>query len=169
MQMQHGGMGGKMELSISQISEVTGLSADTLRYYEKEGILSAKRRENGYRYYDEKDITDLKYLVVMKYAGFSLAEIKNIATIDPESISPGTGPNEDCVAVVKNLIDKKITELKMAICNYQRIVELLNASLSIVDCPEAISQEEIRKNSNALDEYIGQIFEDIRKGEFIKP
>ena len=54
-----------MELSISQISEATGLSADTLRYYEKEGILQAKRKENGYRYYDDNDLTDLKYLIVM--------------------------------------------------------------------------------------------------------
>ena len=158
-----------MELTISQISKTTGLSADTLRYYEKEGILSAKRRENGYRYYDEKDITDLKYLVVMKYAGFSLAEIKNIEMISPDSISPGTDPNEDCVTIVKNIINKKVTELKLAIRNYQKIVELLEASLSIMDCPEKISPEEIRERSAALDEYIGQIFEDIRKGEFIRP
>ena len=153
-----------MELTISQISEATGLSADTLRYYEKEGILKAKRKENGYRYYDENDLTDLKYLIVMKYAGFTLAEIKSLEMPDPKTISPGTYPTEDCIIAIKNLINAKIAELKRAIKNYQKITKLLGASLSIIECPGAIPEK-----SNAMDEYIDQIFRDIQKGEFIKP
>jgi MerR family Zn(II)-responsive transcriptional regulator of zntA len=154
----------KMELSISQISEETGLSADTLRYYEKEGILVAKRKENGYRYYDESDLTDLKYLIVMKYAGFTLAEIKSLEITDPITNSSAEGSTEDCATAIKNLITAKISELKLAIKNYQKIAKLLEASLSIVECPESIPEK-----SKAMDEYIGQIFNDIQKGEFIKP
>jgi MerR family Zn(II)-responsive transcriptional regulator of zntA len=152
-----------MELSISQISETTGLSADTLRYYEKEGILKTKRRENGYRYYDEKDVTDLKYLIVMKYAGFTLAEIKSLEMTSPGANCTGTEPNEDCVTAVRTLINSKITELQLAVKNYQKIINLLEASLSIADCPESIGEK-----SQVLDDFIGQIFEDIQKGEFIK-
>jgi len=153
-----------MELTISQISEATGLSADTLRYYEKEGILKAKRKENGYRYYDENDLTDLKYLIVMKYAGFTLAEIKSLEMPDPNAFGPEADSLEDCTAAVKNLINAKMAELKRAIKNYQKITKLLEASLSIIECPGAIPEK-----SNAMDEYIGQIFDDIKKGEFIKP
>ena len=33
---------------------MTGLTRDTLRFYEKKGVIAAKRRENGYRYYTER-------------------------------------------------------------------------------------------------------------------
>ena len=146
-----------MSYTIREITGITGLPADTLRYYEKEGIVLAKRRENGYRYYDEKDISVLKYIVVMKYAGFSLAEIKSIAMMF------GLEPCEECAQTVKSLLESKIDELGRSIKNYQKIVKLMGASLPIVCNADAY-----RGDEKALDYFIGQIFDDIRKGEFIK-
>jgi len=146
-----------MNFTIKEITGITGLSADTLRYYEKEGIVSAKRKENGYRYYDEKDISVLKYIVVMKYAGFSLAEIKSIAMMF------GLEPSQECGQIVKSLLESKINELEGSIRNYQKIVKLLETSLPMVGCADAYKDDE-----TALDDFIGQIFNDIRKGDFIK-
>jgi MerR family Zn(II)-responsive transcriptional regulator of zntA len=146
-----------MNYSLKQITEITGLSADTLRYYEKEGIVSTKRQNNGYRFFNENDVTILKYIVVMKYAGFSLVDVKKIARlVDFE-------PGEDCETTIRNLIDTKAAELKSAIRNYQKIIKLLEQSLSIVSCTGALEG-----NQKAMDEFIGQIFADIQKGEFIK-
>ncbi|WP_349673307.1 MerR family transcriptional regulator [Lacrimispora sp.] len=66
------------QYSIRQTSEQLGISKDTLRYYDKLGLVSPKRGENRYRYYTQKDILDLQYCEVMKYIGFTLAEIKNV-------------------------------------------------------------------------------------------
>lgn len=66
------------QYSIQQTSEQLGISKDTLRYYDKFGLVSPKRGENRYRYYTQKDILDLQYCEVMKYIGFSLAEIKTV-------------------------------------------------------------------------------------------
>jgi len=145
-----------MNYTIKQTTEIIGLPADTLRYYEKEGLVLTKRRENGYRYYDEKDISVLKYIVVMKYAGFSLAEIKSIAMMF------GLEPSEECGQIVKTLLESKIDELGRSIRNYQKIVKLMEASLPMVSCEGAFME-----NEKALDDFIGQIFNDIRKGEFI--
>jgi MerR family Zn(II)-responsive transcriptional regulator of zntA len=147
-----------MDLTLKKITEITGLSADTLRYYEKEGIVFTKRQENGYRYYDESDVTVLKYIVVMKYAGFSLSEIKSIVKLF------GREPSEECSGIVKNLLDTKILELKLAIRNYQKIVKLMEASRPLVYCADAF-----RENEQAMNEFISQIFDDIQKGEFLKP
>jgi len=146
-----------MDYTIKKVTELTGLSADTLRYYEKEGIVLTKRRENGYRHYDDNDISILKYIVVMKYAGFSLAEIKSVAMMF------GLEPNEECGRVVKTLLESKIGELERSIKNYQKIVKLLQASLPMVGCDGTYGGDE-----KELDGFIGQIFDDIRKGEFIK-
>ena len=154
---QCGHKGTDLNYTIREITEITGLSADTLRYYEKEGIVLAKRRENGYRFYDENDISVLKYIVVMKYAGFSLAEIKSIAMMF------GLEPSDECGQIVKSLLESKIDELGRSIRNYQKVVELMEASLPIVGCADAF-----RGNEKALDDFIGQIFDDIQKGEFIK-
>lgn len=66
------------QYSIRQTSEQLGISKDTLRYYDKFGLVSPNRGENRYRYYTQKDILDLQYCEVMKYIGFSLAEIKTV-------------------------------------------------------------------------------------------
>ena len=41
---------------IGEIAGLLGMSRDTLRYYEKRGLLSAQKDHNGYRYYTKQDI-----------------------------------------------------------------------------------------------------------------
>ena len=54
-----------MRWTIKQVTEMMGISAELLRYYEKEGIISQNRLENRYRYYDDDDISILKLIIVM--------------------------------------------------------------------------------------------------------
>ncbi|GFP76432.1 MerR family transcriptional regulator [Clostridium fungisolvens] len=64
--------------SIKQVSELINIPKDTLRYYDKIGLICPKRSDNRYRYYTEQDIKDLQYAEVMKFGGFTLAEIKQV-------------------------------------------------------------------------------------------
>ena len=143
-----------MELTIRQATKVTGLSADTLRYYEKEKIITPKRHENGYRYYDENDIAILKNVIVMKYAHFTLAEMKSMEQL--YTLSPGVECNEIC----KSILNKKITELNRAINSYQKIVTLMETLLPMIE-----NMETYRRNEERVDEFIDQIFSDIRHGD----
>jgi MerR family Zn(II)-responsive transcriptional regulator of zntA len=65
---------------ISELSQKTGLSKDTIRYYEKIGLLSSnqKRTENNYRYYDAETVSHLLFIKQGKMMGFTLNEIKTI-------------------------------------------------------------------------------------------
>ena len=49
-------------MTIKDLEERTGLSRANIRFYEKEGLLSPLRRENGYREYTEADVQTLKTL-----------------------------------------------------------------------------------------------------------
>jgi len=141
-----------MEWTIKQTTERTGISADTLRYYDKEGILSAKRHENGYRYYDDADIAALKNIVVMKYARFSLAEMKSMEeTFHRE-------PNTACNEISKNVFQAKIAELNQTIHNYQKVVQLMNELLSMIDSTDAYL-----RNQDTIKAFIDEIFEGIRQ------
>ena len=142
-----------MNWTIKQAEEMTGLSADTLRYYEKEGIIAPRRHENGYRTYGENDIAVLKNIVVLKYAGFTIAELKNMAK--PFGCELG----KDCAEEVSGILRKKITELKQAISNYHKIVKLLEESLPIINAGGSLDN-----NEKLLDDFIDQIFRDIRNG-----
>ncbi|GFZ30143.1 transcriptional regulator [Clostridium zeae] len=64
--------------SIKQVSELIKMPKDTLRYYDKIGLVCPKRSDNRYRYYTAQDIRDLQYAEVMKFGGFTLAEIKQV-------------------------------------------------------------------------------------------
>lgn len=63
-------------LTISQVSERTGLSPYTLRYYEKVGVLKEpKRKEGGARSYSESEVSFIQCLNGLKRLGMSLEEI----------------------------------------------------------------------------------------------
>ncbi|MDE2429571.1 MAG: MerR family transcriptional regulator [Burkholderiales bacterium] len=63
-------------MQIGELSAVTGMSRDTLRFYEKRGLLFSQRRENGYRDYPPESVDWLNYLRTAQTLGFSLAEIE---------------------------------------------------------------------------------------------
>lgn len=140
-----------MEWTIKQTSEKTGLSTDTLRYYDKEGILSPRRSQSGYRLYNDKDISSLKNLVVMKYAHFSLAEIKHMEDLFNRE------PSADCNEISKGILEAKITELRQIIYNYQKIAALMEELLPMID-----SVESYQDNGELIDGFISQIFDGIR-------
>jgi len=143
-----------MELNIKEAAAELGVSADSLRYWEKEGIISPKRKDNGYRYYDDVDITHLKYLLVLKHARFSLSDIRTI------SKAPYLASQDECSQAYKDLIGEKIAEHKHIIHTHQQIISLLGEGLSITDGSKTHAEAQRKLNG-----FINQIFEDIKKGE----
>ena len=68
-----------MTYKIGEIATTLGLSADTLRYYEKIKLLpKVSRNASGIREYDDKDISRLKFIQRAQKMNFSLAEISDL-------------------------------------------------------------------------------------------
>lgn len=63
-------------MQIGEMAQATGLSRDTLRFYEKRGLLRARRGANGYRDYPPEAADWLRYLRTAQQLGFTLAEIE---------------------------------------------------------------------------------------------
>ena len=140
-----------MTLTIKQTAEITGLTTDTLRYYEKMGVISSRRHENGYRYYDEYDISILKIIVVMKYAHFTLDEIRSMVELFKQE------PTEECNSAGKKILTTKIVELEHKMTNYQQIVVLMKELLPLIDNID-ISLD----NEERIDGFIEQIFNNVK-------
>lgn len=64
--------------TIKDISEQLGISAHTVRFYEKEGMLTIPRNEHGIRVFDEPCIDRLKTIVHYRRVGMSLEDIRAI-------------------------------------------------------------------------------------------
>ncbi len=96
---------------ISELSKKTGVSKDTLRFYEKAGLLDStnKRGKNNYRNYDDEDVSRLEFIQHGKSLGFTLSEIKK--SMDEWNIlSP-----EDKAQITRHKIvemDEKIGQLQ---------------------------------------------------------
>jgi MerR family transcriptional regulator, aldehyde-responsive regulator len=63
-------------MTIQEVAEKTGISAYTIRFYEKSGVLPhIQRKENGIRQFTEADVNFLLFLMELKKTGMSLEEI----------------------------------------------------------------------------------------------
>ena len=73
---------GAPAMSISQLARRAGVGADTVRYYEKLGLLpKPRRRPSGYRVYDEETLRLLRFIRRAQGLGFSLAEIAELLAL----------------------------------------------------------------------------------------
>jgi DNA-binding transcriptional MerR regulator len=69
--------------SIKQAAEFTGLSEDTIRYYENIGLLpSADRKANGHRTYSKHQLEGMVFLTRLKATGMTLEEMKRFRQLD---------------------------------------------------------------------------------------
>src|ERR1044071_6632415 len=72
--------------SIGQLAKLANTPVDTLRYYEKQGLIDPPQRgDNHYRYYNEDAVTRLKFIQRAKSVGFSLKEIQELLALKLDS------------------------------------------------------------------------------------
>ena len=111
----------KLKFSIGQVSKLFEISKDTLRHYDKIGILKPEvDKNNGYRYYYEGDLEKLGLILETKYLGIPLAEIKE--TIESEDLKE----YKNLVEKQEQSIIKQIEELKIKQKHLQEAKEELD-------------------------------------------
>ena len=71
-----------MNYTIKQVSEMTGLSIPTLRYYDKEGLLpDLQRKESGYRVFSDRDLEAIDLIECFKESGLTIREIRHFMSL----------------------------------------------------------------------------------------
>lgn len=83
-----------------QLSQATDVSKDTLRYYETIGLISKPlRNSNGYRFYSEQHVREIKFIKYAKSVGFELNQIKL-------AIPQLNNPTPDCPLLFKAVTEQ---------------------------------------------------------------
>jgi DNA-binding transcriptional MerR regulator len=99
-------------MQIGQVAQSTGLSIDTIRFYEKQDLIPPARRTlGGYRVYEDRDIERLRFVSSAQNLGFSLQEIRELLVIE-DSEGNGCSHVHDLVAAKISRVKEKITELR---------------------------------------------------------
>lgn len=114
-------------MKIGQLAKAVGVSSDTVRFYERLGLLQGQRLDNGYRDYPPAAVELLHFVKLAQELGFSLAEIRGIAPL----LTQGGLPPEQVRAFVQEkiaVIDRRIGEL-------QGLRERLDGLALGADCP----------------------------------
>ena len=95
--------------SIQQVCEKTGLTAHTLRYYEKEGLLTGVARSTGgFRQYSDEDMERLGLVCCLKNTGMPLQEIARFGRLAHE----GDCTLEERVELLKDHREKLIARME---------------------------------------------------------
>lgn len=98
-------------MKISEISEKTQMSADTLRYYEKEGLIGPVRRVSGIREYSDYDLERIIFIQHMRRAGMRLATLKEYLSMVDDGDST-MEMRQQILINHKATIDKEIATLQ---------------------------------------------------------
>jgi len=100
-------------MQIGSFAKATGISVDTLRYYEKIGLLKPEHRlASGYRSYGEHNLQTAQFILSAKQLGFSLESIKGLLDIQLNKQDASCNDVKQFVSVQLADVDNRLTELK---------------------------------------------------------
>ena len=99
------------DLTIGILAKRAGVGVETVRFYQRRGLLTVPPRAGGIRRYDMRDVERLQFIKRAQAAGFTLAEIGELIALDAGEDRPRA--RQLAAARIKAL-DVKIAELKDA-------------------------------------------------------
>tara|TARA_R110000764_G_scaffold44191_1_gene99501 strand:+ start:1766 stop:2212 length:447 start_codon:yes stop_codon:yes gene_type:complete len=97
---------------IGELARICNINSDTLRFYEKNALLTpSSRSESGYRLYTEKDKDTLQFILRAKGVGFTLADIRELLSIEVNKADNACADVKVLVDTKRYDVEKKIAEL----------------------------------------------------------
>ena len=109
----------KKYYTIGEVSKIYDIATDSLRYYEKKGLVIPQRRDNGYRIYSLEEIWRLNLIKDLRKLGFSVEQIKDY--IDDRNIKK-----------TKELIEREIILIEKEIKPLIRVQNKLKSKLKLI-------------------------------------
>jgi DNA-binding transcriptional MerR regulator len=114
----------KLTFTIKQVAEVTGITEDTIRYYEKISLLPrAERRENGHRVYRKEDLDTIRLVNCLKKTGMPLDEMRPFLKVSIDA-DPGEYPE-----LVEQMVQHRANIVEQ-IASLQQVVDFIDLKLA---------------------------------------
>ena len=118
----------------AELARRTGCNLETIRYYEKTGMMpDPPRTASGYRVYDEAHVSRLRFILRARELGFSIEQIRGLLDL----VDGGT---QTC-AHVKERTERHLADVRARIADLKRIEKVLAATAAkcsgedVPECP----------------------------------
>lgn len=126
-------------MKIGEVSKLTNMSADTLRYYEKEGLIGPIRKVNAIRDYSQQDIDRVLFIQHMKRAGMRVTTLKEYLDMVDEGNST-TSDRLEILNAHKDSLEKEIDEMK-------RVYDILSRKIENYEDHLRVSEDKLRSEN----------------------
>jgi MerR family mercuric resistance operon transcriptional regulator len=134
-----------MGLRIGEVAERGGVNLQTIRYYEREGLLpEPPRLESGYRIFPESTVRRVRFIKRAQELGFSLTEIRDLLALRLDSKTSSSQVRALANAKMAE-IDSKIRSLQAMKIALSRLTVQCSGCAPASECPilEAIDSEDV--------------------------
>jgi len=106
-------------MTIGQLARAADVHVETIRYYQRAGLLPVPPRpQGGYRYYSDADLSRLRFIRRAKATGFSLKDIQALLQLDEKNC-------ED----VRELAEHKLADIRQRIADLESMATSLSAMI----------------------------------------
>jgi len=100
---------------IGALAKAAGVTVETLRFYEKQGLLPKPfRSESGYRLYPESKLNQVEFILRAKAVGFSLKDITGLLDLE-------VNREQETCQTVKTFAEEKLAEIEAKIQELQQM------------------------------------------------
>ena len=131
-------------MQIGQLAQAAGVAIDTVRYYERQGLLPAPQRRGSYRNYQAEDVLRMRFIRRAKGLGFSLEEIAGLLQLSAHRNDDMAGLKQAAQARLSALEDR-IAELERVRLALKQLVAACPGHGDLATCPilAALSEESL--------------------------
>jgi MerR family transcriptional regulator, copper efflux regulator len=141
-----------MTFSIGQIASAASVNIQTVRYYERRGLLlPADRSRSGYRQYDRDSLRRLRFIKHAQALGFSLKEIEALLALRVRHGGACTTVERATRSKI-TVIDRKVRELSRLRRTLVDLAEACRARTRTSECPVLEALEDEENEHGSIDE-----------------
>lgn len=137
---------------IKEFADKYKLTADTIRFYEKIGLIQPKRLHNSYRFYDEECEKTVQLIIVLKQLEFSLEEIRFLLSLQKKPIS------SECNEIAVNMFQNKINQIE------NKIAFLKIASKQLDQVKQLVENNQYQQNYDKIQRLVEVMYKQLLKG-----
>jgi MerR family transcriptional regulator, copper efflux regulator len=121
-------------MQIGQLAQAAGVAVDTVRYYEKQGLLPAPPRRGSYRAYAREDVQRLRFIRRAKALGFTLEEIAGLLQLSAHRHDDMGAVRQAAQARLLE-IEQRIAELERVRVGLRQVLDACPGHGALADCP----------------------------------
>ena len=123
-------------MKISEVSEQSGLSVDTLRYYEKIGLLPpVTRTDGGIRDYNELDMRRVDFIKCMRTAGLPIEVLTDYFALVQQG--------DETIEARKEILQEQRAKLVARMAEMQQTLDLLNYKIRVYENAVLKAEQEL--------------------------